>query len=75
MAKSKLNFRRNTVDKLSVKGLLSEDCSTVTYVDENDMNQDVKVADLLAAFKNCNIEFGVSLKNEEELEVIASDED
>lgn len=53
MAKSKLNFMRTTTDKLTVKsGMLSEDCLTITYTDENDVEQEVKVCDLLAAFKN-----------------------
>lgn len=75
MAKSKLSFKRNIVDKLSVKGVLSEDCTTVTYTDENDTEQNIKVSDMLTAFKDCPIEFAVSLKNDEDLEVITSDED
>lgn len=75
MAKSKLSFKRNIVDKLSVKGILSEDGTFITYMDENDVEQDVKIADLLNAFKNQSIEFGVSLKSDEELDVIVSDED
>ena len=35
MAKSCLSFKRNTTDKLSIKGTLSDDCSTITYTDEN----------------------------------------
>ena len=62
MAKSKLSFKRNIVDKLSVKGILSEDGTFITYTDENDTEQDVKVSDLLKAFINQRIEFGVSLK-------------
>lgn len=75
MAKSKLSFKRNIVDKLSVKGILSEDGTFITYMDENDVEQDVKIADLLNTFKNQSIEFGVSLKSDEELDVVVSDED
>lgn len=70
MAKSKLSFKRNIVDKLTVKGVLSGDCTTITYKDENDIEQDVKVADLLNAFKNQPIEFGVSLKSDEDLDLV-----
>lgn len=42
MAKSKLTFKRNITDKLSVKGVLSEDGTYITYTDENDVEQDVK---------------------------------
>lgn len=73
MAKSKLSFKRNITDKLSVKGVLSEDCTYITYCDENNQEQDILVADMLSAFKNQEIEFAVSLKNDEDLEVITSD--
>ena len=70
MAKSKLTFTRNTIEKLSVKGILSEDGTYITYTDENDLEQDVKILDLLNAFKNQPIEFGVQLKGSEDLELI-----
>lgn len=74
MAKSKLTFKRNITDKLSVKGVLSEDGSYITYTDENDAEQDVKISDLLKAFINQPIEFGVSLKSDEDLDLITSEE-
>lgn len=75
MAKSKLIFKRSTSDKLSVKGVLSEDGTFITYTDENDVEQDVKVADLLKVFINQPIEFGVSLKSDEDLDLITSEDD
>ena len=39
MAKSNLTFRRNTTDKLTVKGIMSDDCKTITYTDEYDEEQ------------------------------------
>lgn len=75
MGKSKLVFKRNIVDKLTVKGILSEDGTVISYTDENDIEQEVKVSDLLNAFKNQAIEFGVALKTDEDLELIESDED
>lgn len=74
MAKSKLSFKRNIVDKLSVKGILSEDGAFITYTDENDIEQDVKVSDLLKAFINQPIEFGVSLKSDEDLDLVTSED-
>lgn len=74
MAKSKLSFKRNITDKLSVKGVLSEDGTFITYTDENDAEQDVKVSDLLKAFINQPIEFGVSLKSDEDLDLVTSEE-
>ena len=74
MAKSKLSFKRNITDKLSVKGVLSEDGTFITYTDENDAEQDVKISDLLKAFINQPIEFGVSLKSDEDLDLVTSEE-
>ena len=75
MAKSKLQFKRNITDQLSVKGILSEDGTFVTYKDENDIEQEVKISDLLNAFKNQEINFTVSLKSDEDLNVIASEDE
>lgn len=75
MSKSKLSFKRNITDKLSVKGILSEDGTFITYTDENDLEQEVKISDLLNAFKNEPIEFGVSLKSDEDLDLITSNEE
>ncbi len=75
MAKSKLIFKRSTTNKLSVKGVLSEDGTFITYTDENDVEQDVKVSDLLKAFINQSIEFGVSLKSDEDLDLITSEDE
>jgi hypothetical protein len=74
MARSKLSFKRNITDKLSVKGVLSEDGTFITYTDENDAEQDIKVSDLLKAFINQPIEFGVSLKSDEDLDLVTSEE-
>ena len=75
MAKSKLSFKRNITDKLSVKGILSEDGTLITYTDENDAERDVKISDLLKAFINQPIEFGVSLKSDENLDLFTSEDD
>ena len=75
MAASKLKFTRSTTDQLTVKsGELSEDCTTITYIDENDTEQEVKVADLLSPFKNQVINFTVALKMDEELKVPLNEE-
>lgn len=75
MGKSKLQFKRNVCEKLSVKGLLSEDGTTVTYTDENNIKKDVKISDLLNVFKNQPIEFGVQLKSDEDLDIVPVDEE
>ena len=73
MAKSKLRFKRSTTDKLSVQGILSEDGTTITYTDENDVDQDVKISDLVNAFINQPVELSISLKNDEDLELIPAE--
>ena len=75
MAASKLSFKRNITDKLSVKGVLSEDKTYIVYKDENDISQEVKISDLLNSFKCQEIEFNVSLKCEDKLELITSEDD
>ena len=75
MAKSKLQFKRSTTDKLSVKGILSEDGTYITYTDENDVEQDIKVSDLLKVFISQPIEFDVSLKSDEDLDLLTSEDD
>ena len=75
MANSKLKFIRTTTDKLTIKaGTLSDDCSTITYEDELGGEQDIRISDLLAAFKNQVIDFTVALKTDEDLDVITKDE-
>lgn len=75
MATNKLKFTRTTTDKLTVKGgVLSEDCTTITYTDENDMEQEVKVSDLLSSFKDEVIDFSIALKTDEDLDVPVSEE-
>lgn len=75
MANSQLSFKRITTDKVTVKGLLSEDGTYITYKDENKIEQDIKIADVLNAFKNQPIDLSVTLKSEEDLDVIPVDED
>ena len=75
MATNKLKFTRTTTDKLTVKdGVLSEDCTSISYTDEKDVGQNIKVGDLLSAFKNQVIDFSVALKTDEELDVPESEE-
>ena len=73
MNKKNLKFKRTTTDKIQVKGILSEDGTTVTYEDDNKIEQEIKVADLLNAFINQSIDLSVSLKTEEDLDVIPTD--
>lgn len=73
--KSKLQFKRSTTDKLTVNGILSEDGTYITYTDENDNEQDIKISDLVNAFKNQEIIFSLSLKTDEDLDVVTSNDE
>lgn len=62
-------FTRTTMDKLSVKdALISEDCSTLTYVSRDGNDVEIKISDILQPFKNCEVDFVVSLKTDESLD-------
>ena len=67
MAKSQLTKTRTITDKVSVKGMLSEDGTTITYKDEDKVEQEITVADCLNIFKGKLIDFSVSVKSEDEL--------
>ena len=76
MTKSKLQFKRTITDQLTVKGgKLSEDCSHIKYIDNDNAEQEVKISDLLNPFKNQTIDFSVSLKTDENLNVVTDDEE
>ena len=74
MAKSNLTFRRNTTDKLTVKGVMSDDCKKITYVDEYDEEQTMEVSDLMHAFKGQEVTMSVALKSDEDLELIPTED-
>ena len=64
---SQLKKTRTITDKVSVKGVLSDDGTTITYVDENKDEQDITIAECLKAFMGSPIDFTVSVKSENEL--------
>lgn len=76
MAANKLQFKRTTTDKLTVKaGTLSENYEVITYLDEDNDKKEVKIADLLKPFKNQTIDLSIALKTDEDLDVISEDEE
>lgn len=75
MAASKLQFKRNIINKLSVKGTLSKDGTFISYTDENDVVNDIKISDLLNAFKNQDIELSVQLKQTDDLDIVPADDE
>lgn len=75
MAKSSLQFARKTTDKLSINGVIADDCSVIEYEDENKNYQVISIADLLNAFKGQEVNLTVSTKTDEDLEIIPVDEE
>ena len=67
MAKSQLSKTRTITDRVSVKGMLSEDGTTITYTDENKIEQEITVTDCLNIFKGKPIDFSVSIKSEDDI--------
>ena len=71
MAKSTLSFKRSTTDKLTIKGVLTENGAAITYTDEDDEERTIPVASLLNAFRGQAIAMNVSLKTDEDLDLSA----
>ena len=67
MAKSQLSKTRIITDRVSVKGMLSDDGTTITYKDENKIDQEITVADCLNIFRGKPIDFSVSIKSEDDI--------
>lgn len=67
LAKSQLSKTRTITDKISVKGILSDDGTTITYKDENKVDQEITVAECLDIFKGKPIDFSISIKSENDL--------
>lgn len=63
---SQLKKTRTITDKVSVKGMLSDDGTTITYVDGKE-EKEITVAECLKAFAGNSIDFSVSNKLEDEL--------
>ena len=64
---SQLKKIRTITDKITVKGVLSNDGTKITYVDENKDEQDITIAECLNVFKGKAIDFAVSEKSELDL--------
>ncbi len=64
---SQLKKTRTITDKISVKGVLSDDGTTITYTGENKKEQEITVDECLKIFVGCPIDFSVSVKSEKDL--------
>lgn len=64
---SQLKKTRTITDKVTVKGMLSDDGTAITYVDENKNEQEITVLECLKMFFGKPIDFSISVKSEDEL--------
>lgn len=72
---SSLKYKRTIVDKVSVKGILDGSGTAITYKNEDKDECEITVAELLNDFKGQPIDFSVSLKTEEELDLPSEDDE
>lgn len=59
-------YKRTTEDKVTIKGMLSEDATIVT-VSDKDEDKDVLVKDYLEKFANGYVEITIKNKSEDDL--------
>lgn len=63
---NQLKKTRTITDKVSVKGMLSYDGTTITYMNDK-VEEEITVAECLNLFKGKFIDFSISVKSEDEL--------
>ncbi len=57
---------RTITDKISVKGILSEDGTTITYMNDK-VEEEITIAECLNIFKGKPVDFSIQQKSEDEL--------
>lgn len=66
MAKN-LTYTRKTVESVNIKGILNNEGTEITYIDEDKVEQIISVSDLLGKFCAQAINFSVKVQSEEDL--------
>ena len=69
------NFTRSLVDKFNIKGVLSEDGTIITYINDDKEEAEISVLNCFDNFKNECIELTIAVKNSMELPVTIDDGD
>lgn len=57
---------RTITDKVTVKGILSNDGTTITYMNDK-IEEEITIAECLKAFLGKPVDFSISVKTEDEL--------
>lgn len=63
---NQLKKTRTITDKVSVKGILSEDGTIITYMNDK-MEEEITIAECLKVFLGKPVDFSISVKSEDEL--------
>lgn len=63
---NQLKKTRTITDKVSVKGILSDDGTLITYMNDK-TEEEITIADCLKAFLGKPVDFSISIKSEDEL--------
>lgn len=63
---NQLKKTRTITDKVSAKGILSEDGTVITYMNDK-VEEEITVADCLKVFLGKPVDFSISVKSEDEL--------
>ncbi|MCI8380140.1 MAG: hypothetical protein HFH72_16860 [Lachnospiraceae bacterium] len=63
---NQLKKTRTITDKVSVKGVLSEDGTTISYMNDK-LEEEITIAECLKAFLGKPVDFSISVKSEDEL--------
>lgn len=63
---NQLKKTRTITNKVSVKGVLSEDGATISYMNDK-VEEEITIAECLKAFLGKPVDFSISVKSEDEL--------
>lgn len=68
MAKQ-LSYKKTTTETISVKGVLSDDATTITYLNEDKDEVVIPVQTLLDKFTSLGVTISIKSQTDEELEI------
>ena len=68
MAKQ-LNYKKTTSETITVKGFLSDDATTITYLNEDKEEVTIPVQTLLEKFASMAVSLSIKTQTDEELEI------
>lgn len=68
MAKQ-LSYKKTTTESVTAKGILNEDATTITYLDEDKVEVTIPVQTLLEKFASQTVSLSIKTQTDEELEI------